>query len=470
VRSAQQANGSMLLVSDLTRLYTQHYSSLRARAYRYLQNDGQAEEIVQEAFLKLMLAAPDLESEDHLLAYLRTSITNLCTDVRRAQGRGPLLVAVDDQTSQDVINELSAAAHIEMSDAVVRAEDSAIVREAISRLTPAERAILLAWDVEGLSTEEIAAKFALKPASIKRMVYNARASLRRVLEEWVVDERNGTTAAQMLSSSYKVISENSKKIGGAVLSLVLLVGAFFGFWNNPSAPIQVATPQITTEPSTPATPSAEPFVERSTPVASVTTRTRVTAASEPDTDETFAAAQQAAVEVLATMGPLGWPGFDASGRPVGFTVNNGGSAAGEGVLINQSLRFNTAGAIIWKSDFMTLKDGINVLLSQNTNVLAGKMTYTASPMVRVNGEWVELVLTSRSVKVAEQSDGNFMITAYFLVDTAASDQTIKASAPGLGTDAASIPGVVATRLLVTPTGLPVIGQAVQVLAPLAGQT
>jgi RNA polymerase sigma factor (sigma-70 family) len=463
-----------LLVSDLTRVYTENFSSLRSRAFRYLHNDAQAEEVVQEAFLKVMLAAPEIQSEDHLLAYLRTTITNLCTDIRRSQGRGPLLVAVDEQTSQEVIDQISAAQHDEMVDAVARAEDSAIVRQAISRLTPSERAILLAWDVEGLSTEEIAAKFALKPASVKRLVFNARRNLRTILETWVVDEKTGTTAAQMLSTSYKAIADNSKKIGGAALSLVLLVSAFFGFWNNPAPSSVVAGPIVTTEPTAPSnTPTPSPTsvaaVEQapasSQPSSSLTPPT----ASATDDDALIAQSTQVIVDVLATMGTLGWPGFDSKGRPVGFTVNNGGTTAGEGMVTNYTLSFASNGAIIAGSDFITIKDGINVLLQQKTTVLNGKLTYTALPMVRINGQWTELQLSSRSIKVVPQGDGTWVITAYYIVDTEASKSSMTASGMGLGTDAASLPGVVATRLHVTPNGQPIIGQAVQVLAPLAGQ-
>ena len=43
-----------------------------------------------------MLAAPELESTDHALAYIHRTIENLCIDLFRMEGRRPNLVVIDD--------------------------------------------------------------------------------------------------------------------------------------------------------------------------------------------------------------------------------------------------------------------------------------------------------------------------------------------------------------------------------------
>jgi hypothetical protein len=47
-----------------------------------------------------MLAAPELESEDHALSYLHRTIENLCIDIFRAESRRPNLVVIDDATAE----------------------------------------------------------------------------------------------------------------------------------------------------------------------------------------------------------------------------------------------------------------------------------------------------------------------------------------------------------------------------------
>ena len=61
-------------VADLSALYAEQRSSLVGQARRILRSDADAAEIVQEAFLKFILAAPELDSRDRALAYLRTTV------------------------------------------------------------------------------------------------------------------------------------------------------------------------------------------------------------------------------------------------------------------------------------------------------------------------------------------------------------------------------------------------------------
>jgi len=55
-------------VGDLGAFYTQHRSELHAHASRVLKDQIKAEEITQDALIKFMLAAPELESEEHALS------------------------------------------------------------------------------------------------------------------------------------------------------------------------------------------------------------------------------------------------------------------------------------------------------------------------------------------------------------------------------------------------------------------
>jgi hypothetical protein len=61
-----------------------------------------------DATLKFMLAAPELDSADRAIAYLRTSVTNLSLNIIRARGARPNLVAIDADTTQECLNEIAA--------------------------------------------------------------------------------------------------------------------------------------------------------------------------------------------------------------------------------------------------------------------------------------------------------------------------------------------------------------------------
>jgi RNA polymerase sigma factor (sigma-70 family) len=213
-------------VANLGAFYTEHRSELLAHANRVLKDSAKAEEITQDALIKFMLAAPELESTEHALSYLHRTIENLCIDLFRLEGRRPNLVVLDDATAEV---EASWQVDGDHSASISAAEDAAIIRLALTKLSPAERAALVMWEIEGRSTSEIAAELGIKESTVRHTVARARASLRRVLSELVIDQERGLTALDMLSTSYKKAAELAQKSSKVALSFILVVTAFLGF-------------------------------------------------------------------------------------------------------------------------------------------------------------------------------------------------------------------------------------------------
>ena len=213
-------------VAQLSSFYSENRTELVSHANRILKDRAKAEEVSQEALIKFMLAAPELESQEHALSYLHRTIENLCIDLFRAENRRPNLVALDDASAEVEANWQVSGDH---SDAIMAAEDAAIVRQALSLLSPAERAALVMWEMEGRSTQEIAKELGIKESAVRHTVSRARASLRKVLSTLVIDEKRGLTALDLLSTSYKKASEIAHKSGRVAMSLILLVTAFLGF-------------------------------------------------------------------------------------------------------------------------------------------------------------------------------------------------------------------------------------------------
>jgi RNA polymerase sigma factor (sigma-70 family) len=194
-----------------------------------LRSDSEANEVVQEAFIKFILAAPELDTKERALAYMRATINNLSLNVIRARGSRPNLVALDSDTSADRLAEIAFENYIPADVSISAAEDAAIIKLALSKLSPAERAALVMWEMEGRSTSEIAAELGIKETAVRHTVSRARASLRRVLSELVIDQERGLTALDMLSTSYKKAAELAQKSSKVALSFILVATAFLGF-------------------------------------------------------------------------------------------------------------------------------------------------------------------------------------------------------------------------------------------------
>jgi RNA polymerase sigma factor (sigma-70 family) len=224
-----QATTNDWTVADLASLYSEYRSSLVSQARRMLRSDSEANEVVQEAFIKFILAAPELDTKERALAYMRATINNLSLNVIRARGSRPNLVALDSDTSADRLAEIAFENYIPADVSISAAEDAAIIKLALAKLSPAERAALVMWEMEGRSTSEIAAELGIKETAVRHTVSRARASLRRVLSELIVDQERGLTALDMLSTSYKKAAELAQKSSKVALSFILVATAFLGF-------------------------------------------------------------------------------------------------------------------------------------------------------------------------------------------------------------------------------------------------
>jgi RNA polymerase sigma factor (sigma-70 family) len=267
-----QATTKEWTVADLASLYSEFRTSLVSQARRMLRSDSEANEVVQEAFIKFILAAPELDTKERALAYMRATINNLSLNVIRARGSRPNLVAIDSDTSAERLAEIAVENYIPADESISAAEDAAIIKLALTKLSPAERAALVMWEMEGRSTSEIASELGIKESAVRHTVSRARASLRRVLSELIIDEERGLTALDMLSTSYKKAAEIAQKSSKVALSLLLVVTAFLGFnsltgneGNVQVNDLAISAPTTVTEESV--TPAAPVVVEQTKKVS-----------------------------------------------------------------------------------------------------------------------------------------------------------------------------------------------------------
>ena len=452
--AATPATVSDWSVADLSALYAENRSSLVGQARRILRSEADAAEIVQEAFLKFILAAPELDTADRALAYLRTTVNNLCLNQIRSTGSRPNLVAIDSETSQERLAEISAEAHIPFDTTLAAAEDASIIREALSRLSADQRTALVMWEMEGRSTEEIAKALGTKPENVRHIVGRARASFVRVLTEWVIDEATGTTALEALSTQYKKAAELAKKSSKVALSLLIVLVAFLGFnsvtgQDNVSSIISSAT-------TTQEVPAAT-TTKSAAPSASATPSETAKAATAKA--ETLATSSQT-IDIKSSTKALIFEGLDANGVPTGFTVAN---AAGENGTINVSKStpvLTNEGLVLHSNTMTTDNAAINILLSQDIIVGGNGTSYDADASITMNGNWIALEIANITSNFERTSDGNYLLTAVISVNKANSSDTIIPASRGV--DSKSAPSQITTVLLLNPGKTQILGQAIYV--------
>jgi RNA polymerase sigma factor (sigma-70 family) len=440
-------------IAQLSAIYTEHRTQLVSQARRITKNEAEAHEVVQEAFLKFMLAAPDLDSADRAIAYLRTSVTNLSLNVIRARGARPNLVAIDADTTQERLNEIASENHIDLDTTITAAEDAAIIREALSRLTPDQRTALVMWEMEGRTTEEIATALNTSPANVRHILVRARKSMVRVLEDWIVDETTGLTALNALSNTYKKSIEIAQKSSKAALSLILVITAFLGFNSmtgneSPLAPViaQVDTPA-------PAASSAAPSVAPSAkPTATAAEKAAAIAATKK--------AQQAAI--YAKIAALSFVGLNKDGIPTGISITDEAAVLGNARVTKGISSFGTSGILI-SNQFITAAAGPNILIDQLITVDGSGTNYSINSLnVGFGGTWRPLEIKATDTSVDRLANGTYLITSTSTITgLVTTDFAIPTGKRGY--DLVDAPKSITTRVLLNSGKTAILAQATQVI-------
>ena len=444
-------------ISQLSAIYKEHRTQLVSQARRITRDEAEANEVVQEAFLKFMLASPELDTADRAIAYLRTSVTNLSLNVIRARGARPNLVAIDADTTQERLNEIASENHVDLDTTITAAEDAAIIREALARLTSDQRTALVMWEMEGRTTQEIATALNTSPANVRHILIRARKSMVRVLEDWVVDEATGLTALNALSTTYKKAAQLAQKSSKVALSLLLVVTAFLGFNSMTGSEVSVLprTAEVSTGVVVPAPQDSVTQSPAAKAAATVKAKAKATAAALVAQKKVQAAALSMKIAALSFFG------LDKDGSPTAFTVTDSTNVAG---LARLTKGISTVGAdgIVINNQFITGSVGPNLLINQNITVDGTGTRYDASSInIGWAGNWSSVEIKSTDTSIDRLSNGKYLITSTFTMGYL-NESLLAIPTGSRGYDLADAPKSITTRILMNAGKTTILAQAVAV--------
>jgi len=163
-------------------LLERHSARMLALARHTLGAAGEAEEVVQEAFVRVWQHAARFDARQSLFTtWMHRIVVNLCLDQlrrpRHASRDGP--DAPDDDRADDAPDALGQA--------LIR-ERRAAVHAALRALPPRQRAALVLFHFQAVSTREGAAAMALSEKAFESLLIRARAALRDGLRPYMEDE------------------------------------------------------------------------------------------------------------------------------------------------------------------------------------------------------------------------------------------------------------------------------------------
>lgn len=171
----------------LNRLIARWQRPLHSFAYRYCQNQADADDLVAQTFVKLYQQRSRLRPDTRLSAWLFTTLTNLCHNHHRWKRRHPTinLAVRSPDTGADVpggpFQEDIPSDQIAPDQALEHDETLAAVRAAIARLPHDLRVTLLLHHFDRLSYREIGEITGCSERGIETRLYRARQQLRELL-------------------------------------------------------------------------------------------------------------------------------------------------------------------------------------------------------------------------------------------------------------------------------------------------
>jgi RNA polymerase sigma-70 factor (ECF subfamily) len=177
----QLARGVAVGDEAAIRLLTRRFNQTLFRTARsILRDDAEAEDALQDAYIKAIRAMDTFRADAKLSTWLIRIVANEALGRLRKQRRGAEVITLEGDVAME------AAEGMESSDAqpereAQRAQARAIMERKIDELPDAFRAVFVLRAIEEMTVEEIAAALEIPEATVRTRFFRARALLRESL-------------------------------------------------------------------------------------------------------------------------------------------------------------------------------------------------------------------------------------------------------------------------------------------------
>jgi len=155
---------------EFKKLYLPYHQKLYRVAFRLLEDSFEAEDIVQEAYIKLWNKRDELHYVENYESYCTTMVKNLCLDAIRSKRRH-----ITQSTEEVDIPENS-----QVDDQFEIQDDLEYVKSLINLLPEQQKRVLILKHYEEYSTEEIEEITGYNNVHIRVLLSRARKNIREL--------------------------------------------------------------------------------------------------------------------------------------------------------------------------------------------------------------------------------------------------------------------------------------------------
>lgn len=173
-------------------LVTTRGPRLLSAARRLVGNEHEAQDCLQDAFIRAFRSIGRFESRSSLSTWLHRIVVNVCMTrlaarKRRAEESIDDLLPVFDEDGFRVDSVEPAAASVEAM--VSQHENRVLIRAALEQLPENYRTVIIMRDLEEMDTAETAEALGVTVTAVKLRLHRARAALRAKLEPLMVESK-----------------------------------------------------------------------------------------------------------------------------------------------------------------------------------------------------------------------------------------------------------------------------------------
>jgi len=168
---------------DFKQAALEHLDALYGFAMALTHDRTEAEDLVQETYLRAVRAFGQLMPDSNLKSWLFTILRNVWLNQLRHAHSGPQFIELDAEAEGDHPQWLDRVAndpHVELMRKVERAE----VRAALEQLPRLYREVVVLRDIEGFSYRQIAGIVGCPAGTVMSRLGRAREKLRLLLGGW----------------------------------------------------------------------------------------------------------------------------------------------------------------------------------------------------------------------------------------------------------------------------------------------
>ena len=157
-------------------------------AYQMVRNREDALDISQEAFARAYTSLPTFKGEASFATWLHRIVINLAIDsLRRRRVTGT--ASYDDTRAVSEAHEAELSTPDDPATALESKQVRALLARGIAELPPAQRAVLVLREVEGMTYEEISRAIGCSLGTVMSRLFYARRRLQQVLKKHLPDLR-----------------------------------------------------------------------------------------------------------------------------------------------------------------------------------------------------------------------------------------------------------------------------------------